>query len=183
MDSEMIISGSRIRRTEDNLRISGTAVVALGAWASVKLCFRALLRYREVVKVGRSTGTPVPVVLLVAAVLLLLAIMIGQSLHIYIGLSARIEAAGKRKTPPYLILSAIYLLLIAESAIHTLYRLFADHKVDQYTAALVIDLTLLFALINIVGASFRLRRMRAASDRQAQESEEAGTKPGDKNHE
>ena len=45
MVMENSVLNRNIRRMEDELAISGLAVLALGAWSSIKLCVRIFLGY------------------------------------------------------------------------------------------------------------------------------------------
>ena len=159
-----------IRRTEDDLAISGLAVLAMGAWSSVKLWVNMALRYSEVKEMAIERGFPL---WLLTEMLILIAVIaggLGMLLHIYIGLSASADAFRRKIVPPYVMVSVVLFAGTVLSALDTVILLEEATESSAQTASLIIDMTLLFALFQLIRAARRLKRMR----REVQTAEVSG---------
>ena len=149
-----------MRRTADDLSISGAAVIVLGAWSFLKLFVTAVLEGALITPELLESGMPPIVIRLIVGFFVVIISMIGISLHLYIGLSARSEARGKRIPVFYLFITGLFLFLTLLSCIITFWRFFRTSESDASTALLLVDLTLCFALGSIIVSSHRLRALR-----------------------
>ena len=167
---ENTILNRNIRRTEDDLAISGLAVLAMGAWSSVKLWVNMALRYSEVKEMAIERGFPL---WLLTEMLILIAVIaggLGMLLHIYIGLSASADAFRRKIVPPYVMVSVVLFAGTVLSALDTVILLEEATESSAQTASLIIDMTLLFALFQLIRSARRLKRMR----REVQTAEASG---------
>ena len=157
-----------MRRTADDLSISGAAIIALGAWSFLKLFMTAILEGSLITPELLESGIPLIAVRVVLGVLIIIVSGIGISLHLYIGLSARSEARGKRIPVFYLFVTGVFLLLTLLSCGITFWRFFRTSESDASAASLLVDLTLCFALGSIIVSSHRLRALRQTADEAGQ---------------
>ena len=154
-----------MRRTADDLSISGAAVIVLGAWSFLKLMLTSFLDETIFTPELLAIGLP-PLLLrvLVAAVYVFFG-AVGISLHLYIGLSARAEARGRLRSPFYLFVTGLFLVTTLLSCFFTFARFFRTSESDASAASLLIDMTLSFTLISIIVSSRRMRALRRDTDK------------------
>ena len=149
-----------MRRTADDLSISGAAVIVLGAWSFLKLFMTAILEGSLITPELLESGIPLIAVRVVLGVLIIIVSGIGISLHLYIGLSARAEARDKLRSHFYLFVTGLFLILTLLSCFFTFARFFRTSESDASAASLLIDMTLSFTLISIIVSSRRMRALR-----------------------
>ena len=152
-----------MRRTADDLSISGAAVIVLGAWSFLKFMMSSFLDETIFTPELLAIGLP-PLLLrvLVAAVYVFFG-AVGISLHLYIGLSARAEARGRLRSHFYLFVTGLFLILTLLSCFFTFARFFRTSESDASAASLLIDMTLSFTLISIIVSSRRMRALREST--------------------
>ena len=167
MDAEKSSLGRKIRTTEDDLRISGTAVVALGALSSLKLCVSLFGQRHEMFKNTSAETAPESLIVPVLVIFLLFVGMLCMSVHAYIGISAR-RTAERKNAPPYILLTVLLLILTINSIIQVFLMVTDKTLKNEYAVSIVIDITLVYTLIHIIIATFRLRKLRR-SDAQSEE--------------
>ena len=154
-----------MRRTADDLSISGAAVIVLGAWSFLKLFMTAILEGSLITPELLESGIPLIAVRVVLGVLIIIVSGIGISLHLYIGLSARAEARDKLRSHFYLFVTGLFLILTLLSCFFTFARFFRTSESDASAASLLIDMTLSFTLISIIVSSRRMRALRRDTDK------------------
>ena len=154
-----------MRRTADDLSISGAAVIVLGAWSFLKLFMTAILEGSLITPELLESGIPLIAVRVVLGVLIIIVSGIGISLHLYIGLSARAEARDKLRSHFYLFVTGLFLILTLLSCFFTFARFFRTSESDASAASLLIDMTLSFTLISIIVSSRRMRVLRRDTDK------------------
>ena len=167
------ISGKTMRRMTDNVLISGTAVLLLGAWSSIKFCVSVFVHRSELLDSVRGNEDVTMLQLFIVTVLMTLFFATGSMLvHIYIGVSARALALDRKRKPPFLILSCVLLFITVNSALYSLLYLFDEGNEDAERASLIIDLTLVFALLNLIASARKLRKIRKESPADSQGKDE-----------
>ena len=154
-DSE---AGRRERRLARELSIDGTAVIAMGAWSVLKLITRILVERQRLFDVAAEGDMPAAVLWPIIAVFVLVVGGVIMAFHLYIGASARMEAKSGSHLPFYLLLSGVFAFLFAQTALVHLF----DGAQENETASAIIDLTVIYALVNVIVSARRLRRIRRA---------------------
>ena len=151
-----------LRRQQSKLAASGLAVIAFGIWSVVKGIILMLLGEAPVdIRVlMREVDAPVWAFVLVV-VLFLIVLNVDLYLRIYVGLSARSEAAGKKKGAAYLVVACIVLTLSILSIIALFRSAYTDTSGDK-VVTFVIEVTSLIALLNMIVASVRVKKIRKA---------------------
>lgn len=153
------------RRLENNLVTLGTGIIAFGLWAFIKLLLTVMFvgsAYFE--DTAEERRLAVMIATWVVAILTLL-------MYVWLGLSARAEGKGKKKSPFYLIVvGLISLYSIVGILLATLY-LFTEfiNIEDPLTiiVTIIIDVTRMIFLIELIYSSVSLRKIRKNERKEA----------------
>ena len=146
--------GTVIRRLENNLATLGGGIIAFGFWAFVKFALSFMPGTSAWDYVEEALRTAVTIITWMIAALIAL-------IYLWVGLSARAEAAGKRKSVLYLI--AIGFIIIFSTAILVLEvsSVFTEFEhLFRLIIALIIDVTRLVFLVELLASSIKLRVLR-----------------------
>ncbi|MBQ1898783.1 MAG: hypothetical protein II163_06405 [Ruminococcus sp.] len=149
----------KIRKLESNLTTIGTGVIAFGFWGFLKFILSYLFLGAQSVGIdGDEYITVIAVFVWAVAILIPLV-------YLWIGMSARAEGRGKRK-------SALYLLMVGwiifVSTIAILLELYSLSKLKDWfeiIVTLIIDLTRYVFLIELMVYSISLRKLRKEQNR------------------
>ena len=149
-----------LRRYQSILSASGMAVIAFGIWSIVKTTLLVLTRASELnlQQMIQDAGAPKWAIMLLLVILVPL-VNIDVFLRIYVGLSARKEAAGKKKRIVYLVIAWIVLILGILSIIAFFGSSFTEDPGDAIVT-LIIEATSVFAMINLIRSAGRVRELR-----------------------
>ncbi len=150
-----------LRKNESILATSGVAVLAFAIWSIIKIVlYVAFSPAMSAVEAdltelqGIDEGTVLTILIVIIAVSL-----VDVGIRIYVGLSARGESKGKKKTILYLILAiiiAIYSVLNIVSFFQPGYM----ESVADLIITLVVELTSLFAVIELIVSGIKVRSLR-----------------------
>ena len=151
----------QLRKKQNMLGISGIAVIVFGIWSIAKLVINALYMPERISKFFNASeggvSDPVEDTIVFVAVLIIVAIDLG--LRLLVGLSARAESKGKKKSIFYLIVAIILVLSSVFSIIVTFQSFFADSIFDTIIA-IFLDLTSILALCDVITSSFGIRSLK-----------------------
>ncbi len=149
-----------LRRYQSILSASGLAVIVFGVWSAAKtliLLFSGFGPY-DIRAMLEELDAP-PGTLTVLFIIIFIILNIEIFFRLFVGLSARAEAAGKKKRVVYLVFAWIILAFSVLSIISVFQTGFATDPWDA-VVTLIIEATSLFALINMIVASGKVRRLR-----------------------
>ena len=148
---------AKTRRLQDTLTIAGSAVIAFSVWSLAKIGLFLSLVDESVLR--QLLGIDDSSLALTVYALLGIIALIDLGLRAFVGLSARAEGHGKKKSPFYLFVAAIVAIANAAS-------LFAIAMSTSYAStslsmvvSTVIEVTAIAALVLVMVSSIRLRRM------------------------
>lgn len=146
---------AKTRRMEIDLSTLGTGVILFGLWSFVKFSLTTLLIGVQIDEaLSDSQMTVLTIVLWVLSI-------VDMLIHLYIGLCARADSKGKRRSPFYLILAgilvSIYLLAVI---LEILSLIFAPSGILTIVISIVIDLTAVIILIEMMVYAKRTRKSR-----------------------
>ena len=152
--------GKEIRREEDLVRSSGTAVLALGVWTAMKYCATLLLRRSEIPELIEQLDIPRVQFYTILFLSLLLIVVISMAVHVYIGIAARAAAFDRKIKPPFLFLSWLLFFATSLSFLLRVISLLMGDPEPEDGASIIIDLTLIIALWRLNRSASRLKKMR-----------------------
>ena len=161
------VTGSRMRRQlADDVKISGNAVMLMGVWTFVKVFARSFFARQELYEQLKEFELPNSVILLVMFIMLTVFGAVFMLGHALIGYCAHREASGKRTTVLYLIVAVLLLLVNLDSVVRGVLDFFAGTHQESTATSLLIDMTLIYALLRLIIASVKLRRLQGEDTRE-----------------
>lgn len=166
----------KLRKYENILGITGVTIIAFGMWSIIKAALFFIIRpYDLEAMIGPDqfqaftdagiTGDAAMGAVFMGGIFL--ALVFDLILRLYIGRSAITEARGKKnKTIFYVVLAILMAGTIVLNLIYGFSGLdqpqddAAMRSVDSVYASRVLDLTSLIALVEMINASIRVRKLR-----------------------
>ena len=153
-------SGRMMRKTADNLAISGLAVIALGLWTSFRFAMLAYLhRDLFIEEIPSESNLSSTELFQGIIILVLVIILVGMLVDGYIGISARREASEKSHLP-YLILTSAFLMMTIANTIDSSYLIFNQTKVSVTGASVLCDISQIYALCSVIYYARKLRKLK-----------------------
>lgn len=143
------------------MSIAGIGVIAFCVWSMIKTSLFLFLT--EDTEVYRLFKIDEQVSLTLLYVVVGVMFLVDVAIRAYVGLSARAEARGKKKTPIYLVVAAFAAVANASSGILTAIGSGVVLSTFDLVITVVIEITATAALVSVIYCSVRLRRLRKAS--------------------
>lgn len=149
----------KIRRLESNLTTIGTGIIAFGLWGFIKFILSYLFLGAQSVGIdGDEYKTVVAIFAWAVAILIPLV-------YLWIGMSARAEGRGKRKSALYLFMVGWIIFVSTIAILMELYSLSKLKDWFEIIVTLIIDLTRYVFLIELMVYSISLRKLRKEQSR------------------
>ena len=149
----------KIRRLESNLSTIGTGIIAFGFWGFLKFILSYLFLGAQSVGIdGDEYKTVIAVFVWAVAILIPLV-------YLWIGMSARAEGRGKRKSALYLFMVGWIIFVSTIAILLELYSLSKLKDWFEIIVTLIIDLTRYVFLIELMVYSISLRKLRKEQNR------------------
>lgn len=149
----------KIRKLESNLITIGTGVIAFGFWGFLKFILSYLFLGAQSVGIDGDEYITV-VAIFVWAVAILIPLV-----YLWIGMSARAEGRGKRKSVLYLFMVGWIIFISTIAILIELYSLSKLKDWFEIIVTLIIDLTRYVFLIELMVYSISLRKLRKEQSR------------------
>ena len=149
----------KIRRLESNLTTIGTGVIAFGFWGFLKFILSYLFLGAQSVGIDGDEYITV-IAIFVWAVAILIPLV-----YLWIGMSARAEGRGKRKSALYLFMVGWIIFVSTLAILMELYSLSKLKDWFEIIVTLIIDLTRYVFLIELMVYSISLRKLRKEQSR------------------
>lgn len=157
---------AKIRKTRDELRISGKALIVFGIWSILRLVFYNIMDKKSLQDyIFKATGASDTGSFKVWFTITIILLVIDLVFRIYIGCSAVSEGKGKKKSIVYIVLAFIYVFIsVIGDAGYLKTLTLQDFSLAAFSA-FFIDATSCIALIVIIVSSISLRiRMKQISN-------------------
>lgn len=146
---------AKIRRTQDNLFVLGTGVIAFGLWNLLKFAIYFFAAYGEI---KQAVGNEHVVLYIIVLWGLFLCSL---SLWCFVGISARAEGKGKRKRIIYLVFAGIITLAyFCAIVLEIIYLIVYRQRIFLMVVSLVIDITSFVFLVEMIVNSIKIRKLR-----------------------
>ena len=148
---------AKTRRIQDTLYIAGSGVIAFGVWPLAKIGLFLTLADEQTLR--QLLGIEDASLALTVYLLMGIIALVDFGVRTYVGLSARAEGRGERRSPFYLVVAAIVAIANASSlaaiALGTSFAL----SLLEMMLSIAIEATALAALVLVIYSSIRLRGM------------------------
>ncbi|MCR5653137.1 MAG: hypothetical protein K6F88_04980 [Ruminococcus sp.] len=146
---------AKIRRTQDNLFVLGTSVIAFGLWNLIKFTVYFFFNSDDIKQAVDEKY------FIFSIIVTWVMFFISFLLRCFIGISARAEGKGKRKSVLYLvftgIIMSVYFLIIV---FETFFFIFQLEHIFTMVVTLIIDITSFMFLLELMINSIRIRHLR-----------------------
>lgn len=159
----------RLRRYRDMLSTSGLAIIVFSLWDIAKVFLTSIYgsaastnnrelphRVETALEAFRGGREGLLIAVIIAVTLLLLAT---EVLRFYVGLSARAEAGGKRKSWAYVIIAGVMAAMSAALMVAGLLLAREMGNVLRSLVTGVIDLTSLLAYVDLIRSAIVVKRL------------------------
>ena len=153
---------AQIRRIQDTLTIAGSAVIAFSIWSLAKIGM--FLAFASEDALSALLGLDKESMTIAVYISLVLAAIIDVSIRSYVGMSARAEGRGAKKSPLYLVVAAIIALANASSLVGIALGASFSLPVLSMIIPIVIEATAIAALVLVIRSSIRLRRANSSAE-------------------
>ncbi len=143
----------KTRRLENNVITLGTGIIAFSIWALLKyaMTFFSDLSYADEMSVGAR------VIFFASVIVISLTDVL---FHFYIGVSARSEGKGKKKSPLYLVLTAFIIMVYLVAIVFEIYFLLQEKNLFSIFVTTLVDVTSTVIFIEMFVYAVQLRRIR-----------------------
>ena len=154
---------TNLRRYEDDLHVSGLAVVILGAWSVLKLIMEVILEGQSVFKMDEFGDDEKLIAMLVYGVIIFIVVAISLlifAFHFFIGMNASKAARGLPYKKGYYV-CAIIMLVLSVLGIAAYYEEFKNlEEIDTTIASLLVDLTTIYVFFVVVISTNKIRKLK-----------------------
>jgi hypothetical protein len=159
--------GAELRKNKDTLVVTGTGVIAFGAWNVLKTVM-LLVSNRELFEASfeeeqKELGMTLVWIILGGFML------VAFGFNLYVGLAARSEGMGKKKRK-YRVLACLMLITHFMTAVFSVMGIFVEDEIDdEILVSTLIDVLGFFMLLDLVIAAFKVRRRMKEEEAMAAE--------------
>ena len=153
-------SKARLRRYEDDLYVSGTGVIIMGAWGVVKAVLGIFLGADSELYLEADSALGKTAVIILTVILVGIISALIMKFHIYIGLNAVRAAKGKEYKKGYII-GAVILLLLTLSGFIAYKDMFKNiDNIDSTIASMLVDLTTAYVCVIVIISTKRINELK-----------------------
>ena len=156
---------TELRRGQNTLFVLGGGVITFSLWSVVKSIMYFMVDPAKSFPIDNLPQEYRLLALTVIFGIVFLIVGLDVGLRIYVGLSARAEARGKKKSRTYILVAAVMaagnLLLFLGSLLAAIFgsHTAPDHVLDTLVSVIV-DVTALITLIELVSTARNVQRLR-----------------------
>ncbi|MCR4589489.1 MAG: hypothetical protein K5668_01545 [Lachnospiraceae bacterium] len=155
---------AELRRYEDDLNVSGTGVVILGAWSVIRALIEIATNAKEIFKTAEINTffEKVVAVVIILGVIGIISFII-MKVYLYIGLNAMRAAKGKPHKKGYLAAAIIITVISVLSLSSYIDNIQVLKNIDTTIASFLVDITTIYILILVIVSSFRIKKIKKAA--------------------
>ena len=153
----------KYRRLRNLLSTSSFGVIIFGLWSIIRSVLYVLFSresQKEIDMTVSETGAESSDVLMVIVILMLVILGLEIALRLFVGLSARAESKGKKKSIAYVIVAGILIPFYVMSVIYSIASTDYINGVVDNIITIIMDITSTLALIELFVAAISIRVMR-----------------------
>lgn len=150
----------KINHLKHNMYVSGMGVVLLGFWSIIKTIISITLGaqlYTEE-QLSEIPEDEITIVYVLAYIFIIIVLLLIFLFHSHIGLNAMRRAKGKKFKKAYFFWSIFFLIFLLLGMPSYFIQLEDLWDIDSVIAAILVDLTLSFLLIDIIYSSIKIKK-------------------------
>ncbi len=154
---------AELRRYEDDLNVSGTGVIIMGAWSIIRVLIELFLNTKEYLNIDdEDPGAMIAGMAVVIAIIAVLSLII-MKVHLYIGLNAMKAAKGMQHKKGYFV-AAIIVAVLSVLSLWTYKEEFQDlEKIDTTLASMLVDITAIYIFVMVIVSSIKIKKIKGES--------------------
>ena len=157
----MNYENAELRRHEEDLRVSGSGVLVMGAWQVVKLFMQVFLVSPESFRLEADSTEEKIFYYTIFIGMLLIGALVIMATHAYIGLNAMHDARRKPYKKGYFAFT-VFALVVNVLSLASYVNFFTNpESMDTTIASILVDLTVIYIYFTVVNASIRIKKLRA----------------------
>ena len=149
-----------LRKYEDDLNVSGTGVIIMGAWGIVRVLMEIFLGAKDQLKLEEEDPVIIMAGMAVVFAIVVLIAVIVMKVHLYIGLNAMRAAKGRKYKKGYFAATVIILILSVAGMTSYREKLQDLNNIDTTVAAILVDLTTIYILGVIIRSSLKIKELK-----------------------
>lgn len=151
---------AQLRRHQNTLRIMGPGVIIIELWVILK-AIAIMIMVPDSGTAMINTTAEDDSFYIIFSIILFLYLAIDIGLRLFIGLSARAEGMGKKKSVAYVVFAILLALVMAVAMVFELIHLtWVTDSVITFFVSAILNLTSIWFLIQVVVASIRVRKLK-----------------------
>ena len=156
MDNDKI----RLRKYEDDLNVSGTGLIVMGGWASVKAIVELFFGQDNVFKLVTEETDYRVLIIVLTVILMMLLLSVIMLLHIYAGINAIRASKGIDHKKAYI--GTTYLMLILSLLSLISYKDSFKYlmNIDTTLSSLLVDLTTVYIYCAVIRSSYMIKKIK-----------------------
>ncbi len=156
----MVSDKIKLRKYEDDLNVSGSGIIMMGAWSVIRVLIELFLGTKDAITF--EADSPAEKAIGIAAVIIIVAILalVIMKVHLYIGLNAS-RAAKRRKHKKGYFVAAIIILILSVLSFYSYKEKIRDlDNIDTTIASMLVDLVTIYLLFNIIFATIKIKKIK-----------------------
>ena len=169
----------QLRRSCEDLVVSGRGIMAFGAWSFIRFFAQAFLDRQTIIERLGLADLEEKYVWLVLVVFILVFCCLGVGIHLFVGLSARAEARDGKPRIAYLVVAAIIAHYYLSRDVDRIRGMLDGTYQSGKYMSLLIDLSLLYVLFDLFRSSIQVKRLRKRLKEAAQDHDRDMTAAGE----
>ncbi len=152
-----------LRKYEDDLNVSGTGVIIMGAWSIVRVLIELFMNGKEFLNIDEEDPQFFMIGMIIVFALVAVIAVGVMSVHLYIGLNAIRAARGKKYKKGYYA-AAIIVTVLSVLSLATYINDFQDlEKIDMTLASMLVDITTTYFFLVVIISSVRIKGIKGES--------------------
>ena len=152
-----------LRKYEDDLNVSGTGVIIMGAWSIVRVLIELFMNRKEFLNIDEEDPQFFMIGMIIVFALVAVIAVGVMSVHLYIGLNAIRAARGKEYKKGYYAAAIIVTVLSFLSLATYINDLQDLEKIDITLASMLVDITTTYFFLVVIISSVRIKGIKVES--------------------
>lgn len=156
----MVIDKLKLRKYEDDLNVSGSGIIIMGAWSVIRVLIELFLGTKDSVIFEADSPGKKALRIAVAAVVIIILSLIIMKVHLYIGMNASRAAKGRPHKKGYFA-AAIIIFILSVCSLYFYKEEIRDlDNIDTTIASILVDLVTIYLLFTIIFSTLQIKKIK-----------------------
>lgn len=144
----------KLRRYQNLLTVSGLGVIVFGLWSVIKTLLVLFMQEDTLDDIPDST-----VIRVIFFAILGVVLLVDLLLRLFVGLSARAEGFGKKKSVVYIIFAFLLAIVSLVSVVMIFFDM-DETSIDELIVSVIVEGTSLIVVIELLVAAFNVKKLK-----------------------